>query len=858
MKRILIFALSLIIAVFSFSGCGPVNNNTGDNNGSGNSSENPSSNEKDYNGEITFWSASTAETVLLKKDISLYSSIRKEARINVEMGKNEYEGAQLFLTATEEVGEYFVEVSDLNGESGKVLSANNIDVYVYKYIETTFNTASHRNIGVGHYPDAILPIDASVKFGENKIAKGDNQGIYVRFHTLPDTEAGTYTGALTVRYDGKSKNIPVCVKVWDVNVSETTRSKTLFSNKWNWQSPELDSTDERFQSYIDLLSEYRIGSINLMNMDDRDRADLDALSKVYAEKVYEYVKNPRNSTYAIDYFLSGNSFDKTAFQKFVVAIAEKSFETKFNCLEKATAYFGMLIDEATMQGKLNETITVTNDYRSVLLSSYNAIMANKSVYTEEYDVSAEFVDELANSAKSIPHIFVANYDEDYSPYIDGDGTGTGHWCPNVWTFQDKTTVEKFMGIGLDWWYGCGGSSRPIPSYQLDDYTLSPRIMSWQQIYYGIEGNLYWSTNLNYDWGDSWYKDKEDYYTGAVGRPGVLGDGQLTYAGGQYELSRPVATRRLEAIRDGMEEYELLLDLKNKYASVAAANGLNFTFDKVYAFITSDLFDGININASADAFETSRNLIFQLLSLANSEAELSVTDLNITTTKITGECFVKNGYTLKLNGNAVSGESVSGGRLYSFEVDLNNYENSCQLSVPELYGGNTLTIVSNGKAEYYNAESMFDNFSDGYIVIEKSLVSESIENALSDKLVKVNVCGLTQGGLQGFKYTDTNVKKLGSATSSMTLRIYNGSGSTQKLSIEAKYTGDAIIRQIAYANLQTGWNVVEIKGIDQKTWSNLISIDYMLFIFDEREDGTNPAINDLYFDGYYITYLKEAE
>ena len=849
MKKLILFAICMAMALSCLFGCG----NGGADSGGGKEEE-----TKPANGEITLWSASTAETVLLKKDISFYEKIRKDARVDVEMAKNEYEGAQIFLTATKDVGEYYVEMGTLKNESGKVFPAGNIEVYAYKYVETTFNTASHRNIGIGHYPDAILPIEASEKFGENKIEKGSNQGVYVRFETLPDTAAGTYTGALTVSYDGKSQSVPVSVKVWDVTVSEETRSKTLFSNKWNWVNPELDSTDERFQSYIDLMTEYRIGSINLININERDMADLDGLAKTYAQKVYEYVSDPRTSTYALEYFLSGNSFDIPSLEKFIIAIAEKSFETKFNCLEKATTYFGSLIDEATMQGKLSETITVTDDYRTVLNDVYVALSAKKDYYMAEYGVSEDFADEIIYSASHVPHIFVSNYDEAYAPYINEDGTGTGYWCPNVWTFQEEKNVERFMEMGLDWWYGCGGSSRPIPSYQLDDYTLSPRLMSWQQIYYGISGNLFWATNLNYNWENGWYADKEDYYTGAAGTAGVLGDGQLTYPGGQYELSRPVATRRLEAIRDGLEEYELLLDLKNKYAEVSAEHGLDFTFENVYSFVTANLFDGIRINASADSFYTSRNLMFQLLMLADSPAEVCITDVDITTTEIAGKCFVKDGYTLKLNGNAIPYTAVSGGKIYSFNFALEGYTNTCTFTVPELSGYNSVTVTSKGKAVFYGAENTLSNFNSGYVNIEKSLVNADIDGALSEKLVKVNVEGLTDSGrLQGFKYTDANVSKLGEATSSMTMRIYNGSGEVRGLSLMVKYKGDPIISQLVYVVLDEGWNTVEIKGVDQKAWSNLIAIDYLLFLFEANDDNLNPAINDLYFDGYYITYLREV-
>lgn len=847
MKKKLSVLLSFLLSMTLLAGC------------KGNESSGSSSSSENQSEKIKFWSASTAETVLLGKDISVYEGIQREAKIDVDMAQNEYEGAQIFMTALDNVSEYFVDVADLKSADGTKFASENIDVYAYKYTEVTANMATHRGGGIGDYPDAILPIEASVKFGENNIAKGNNQGIYVRFKTTSDTPAGLYTGSLTVRYDGESKNIPITVNVWDVEVSETTHSKTLFSNGWHWKAPELDSTDERFQSYIDLLSEYRIGSIDLMEVSDRDKSDPTLLTR-YTDKVYEYVKNPKNSTYAINYFLSGTgSFDTEMFEKFIIAIAEKSFATNYNCLTKATAYFGMLIDEATMQGKFDETVMVTNDYRSVLQASYEAILANKSQYIQEYGITEEFVDEIANSAASIPHIFVSNYNADYAPYIDQDATGTGEWCPNVWEFQDDVNVAKFMEIDLDWWYGCGGSSRPIPGYQLDDYTLSPRLMSWQQIYYGIEGNLYWATNINQVYSNGAYTDKEDYYDQSSTWAGVTGDGQLVYPGGQYELDAPVATRRLEAIRDGLEEYELLLALKNKYSEVALSSGMDFSFDTIYEFVTSELFDGININATASAFDASRKLILQLLSLADSDANACITDFEVTTTQIVGKCYVADGYTVQLNGEALSGEKVNGGTVYTFSLNLDDYKNVCVLSIPELVGYNSLTIESNGKAIYYAADTMFNGFKDGYVDIEKELVSaNAVSGAWNEQLVKVNVEGLKDSeGLQGFKYSDDLIKKLGEATSSMSIRIYNGSGATQRLSIEAKYKGDPIIRQLAYAELAEGWNTIEIKGINQKIWKDLISIDYMLFIFDANDQNQNPAINNLYFDGYYITYLKEV-
>ena len=41
------------------------------------------------------------------------------------------------------------------------------------------------------YPDALLPIEKAVEYGENNIASGNNQGVYLTFNVPVGQEAGT-------------------------------------------------------------------------------------------------------------------------------------------------------------------------------------------------------------------------------------------------------------------------------------------------------------------------------------------------------------------------------------------------------------------------------------------------------------------------------------------------------------------------------------------------------------------------------------------------------------------------------------------------------------------------------------------
>ena len=146
MKKISKLAIGLLLSVSVLAG------------GCKNPSENSGNSGNGGTGEIDFWSASTAETVLLDKAKSNYDAVAQEARVDIQMAQNEYEGAQFFMTPSEDVKEYFVEAGDLKNENGTVLPSENIDVYVYKYINVTSSTAA-RGFGIGYYPDAILPIE---------------------------------------------------------------------------------------------------------------------------------------------------------------------------------------------------------------------------------------------------------------------------------------------------------------------------------------------------------------------------------------------------------------------------------------------------------------------------------------------------------------------------------------------------------------------------------------------------------------------------------------------------------------------------------------------------------------------------
>ena len=128
------------------------------------------------------------------------------------------------------------------------------------------------------------------------------------------------------------------------------------------------------------------------------------------------------------------------------------------------------------------------------------------------------------------------------------------WCPVLHEIEwDKATAACARGDHF-WWYNCVGPIAPYPTYYIDDLGHAPRVLQWLQFKFGVEGNLYWCTN---------YWTTEDVWTNPATWGTANGEGFLFYP--DKEKCGLVTSLRLEAIRDGNEDYEYLNLLATRLA-----------------------------------------------------------------------------------------------------------------------------------------------------------------------------------------------------------------------------------------------------------------------------------------------------
>ena len=157
--------------------------------------------------------------------------------------KGEKESGQVILYNGADLPEthYYVEFGDLTHvETGAVIDASNISSYVQHYVCVTENWDSgsynssyypdgKTDLGVGYYPDALIPYDVAVFSGENKICDvgGKDNGLWFTLSVPKNARCGVYSGALTIVAENDGYLfIPVSVTVYDFTMPSQTYYKS--------------------------------------------------------------------------------------------------------------------------------------------------------------------------------------------------------------------------------------------------------------------------------------------------------------------------------------------------------------------------------------------------------------------------------------------------------------------------------------------------------------------------------------------------------------------------------------------------------------------------------------------------------
>ena len=488
----------------------------------------------------------------------------------LSLAKNEIEFTQMFIVPTFDTEEVTAEVTDFVSADGHTMKSDILSEYYFdvKDAEAGFEAGGEEYVDFVSYPDAIIPGSIPIK-----LTSGYQQGYVVKAFSTPDTAPGRYRATVTVKVgDAKIKTAFVYADVWDFALSEKTACATAFGmGRYNIYSSHNQYEDDGgalYRTYYDYMLENRVCPYFLP-------------AKVLSEEANAYLDNPRVSAFMVD---------------------------------GRNAIYGEMTDEE-------------------LEKAHEKLSANPEWFNKHYFY---FVDEPQNyamvedaiaSAKRLKEHFPGyrltipldwNHVEDGKEFCEALEGYCTLWCPESCWFTpwdadfpgarvifDKATVdrkgtaeERFGGYVENgdelWWYVCVYPTYPYANFFSNYQGNFTRCLFWQQYMYDVDGLLYWSV-------DNWYGSSAWHTMDLRDRNG---DGRLIYCGQKYQLKQPMGTIRLEQIRDGIEDFQYLTMIEEKFGRAVA--------DEYVARITTGIAD---FTHDPDVLRQVRNEMGDLLETA---------------------------------------------------------------------------------------------------------------------------------------------------------------------------------------------------------------------------------------------------
>lgn len=748
--------------------------------------------------------------------------------MEIEMLKNESEGAQLMINALDDIGEYTVSVSELKSKNA-ILPADCVEIYHEKYIQLSRLDGSGSVFDVNDWiPDALLPYQKAVEYHENSVKKGENQGVYIEITTTEETIPGTYCGLVTLQTDACMQEMPIRVIVRDI----TLPSNTNVTNYWgilpHWFSAwEMDGTTEMFKAYIDFGHKYNMNSSIPFECGTPEE---------YAQLVKEYWDHDGFSTYVMyfeatliepSYYNGKESlFDGNKFKEFVKAIARLSVEDEVNYLSRAFSYFYSFVDEPGSDEGYQRVKEVMEIYEMVLKDADSELkleLLNHKNY-------GFYLQTMSDAVLDLPYVIPETIPSVKDTLEQLYGVYNVTHCTTANFFSNAALREKWDEDEEDWWfYTCCVPLYPYPTNFIEDGLLGMKLISWMQYVYDIGGYLNWSACVNIN-GENPYENPD--------RGFVQGDGYMFYPGAPYGIYGPVASLRAVAYRDGTEDYDLMCVLEEKYAKMGL--DAHDAIEGLFNVVCSGTVPTTNVELYKS---TKKELVNLALGLAD--------EYGVVFGKTTFEYGVASVEVAPANSQAeiyYNGEKMTPGEngLYVLTIDL---KKSSELR---------FTVkTENGEKEISKALgetfTYFGGFEDGNISLvhtnqySATSLNENAEYVLAgDKSLKISFNGLE--GADHTPYICFNDGFVGQVDVSKLYRLEFSVYNSSDREIELSFQGFTGTRYLDYGSvvLKKGWNNVQFSGICLQADAGAIKAFYLMSDNFWVDGGIDLYIDEIYY------------
>ena len=448
----------------------------------------------------------------------------------IHMAGNSIENCQFFL-APESDRSFTLSLSDLTDGKGNTLRA---EILREHYV----------NVNGQRVPDALPPLNGAVS-----VKGGQSQAFVVKVWAEMNQPAGLYSATLNVT-DAESgkviKTATVYVLVYGFSLSEETALRTAIGlGDWpiaaSYQNKGMTDVEywDLYKIYYDFLLENRLCAYRLpYNLTD--------------SRVTEYLNNPRVNSFVI------NKISENESEAYSILSQNSGW------MKKGFYYY---VDEPSDTGKLN-SLAAAGDRLSQTFPGYNQIspfFTNISLGEQD---QIEFMKNYVNIWCTKPFAFTPR---DKAMIAGTQFMGTAAQDAKYGTFAERMAALAKEGHEA-WLYVCWEPGQPYANWLALGDGTEPVVSIWQCKMTDSVGFLYWDAAY-------WTADPMNDLTPLVGAASH-GDGVLLYSGAAIGSYEPISSHRLENIRMGIQDYQLLTMLEELVGAEAA--------DEMVAMVTTDV------------------------------------------------------------------------------------------------------------------------------------------------------------------------------------------------------------------------------------------------------------------------------